>query len=343
VAQRRPGEEPGPGASPEVGAASGLAIPAGDNGEGSTAWAWRSATSTVTAGPTSPSPTSARTSCCSTIARRHLQSTSRRGDGRCAGACSRGRSRSITWAVHLFDHDNDADLDLYFAGGKIHDDELIPDALLRNEGAGYPEGAYFTEVTWAAGLTTSARARARRWSTSTATVASTSPPRTGPTACASITTSARARSNHWLVVDLVGTSSEPRGARQRRRASRRRRRPAQTCFRTPNPSLGAGGELDCHFGLGDGDGDHGAERDLAEWTGAGGGDDGGRPARARGAGRVAVPTAVPEAWDGGPACGASRGEELHEQGGDVVRAAAGVGVADRARGGLADVELEQVG
>ncbi|MBK7827703.1 VCBS repeat-containing protein [Nannocystis sp.] len=54
--------------------------------------------------------------------------------------------RSITWAVHLFDHDNDADLDLYFAGGPIHDDEPIPDALLRNE------GAMFVDVTWEAGL-----------------------------------------------------------------------------------------------------------------------------------------------------------------------------------------------
>ncbi len=38
-----------------------------------------------------------------------------------------------------------------------------------------------------------------------------------------------------------------------------------------------------------------------------------------------------------------QGEKLHEQRGDSVRAAVGVGVADRRRRDLADFELEQVG
>ena len=155
------------------------------------------------------------------------------------------QSRSITWGVHLFDQDNDGDLDLYFAGGTIHDDKLIPDALLRNDGKG------FVEVTWAAGLTDIGSAKGSalvdldrdgfrefataHWARPLRVYHNLHGQRPGP----------RPR---WLVVDLVGTTSnrDALGSIVELEAGTG----SQTCFRTPNPSLAAGGELDCHFGLG---------------------------------------------------------------------------------------------
>lgn len=151
--------------------------------------------------------------------------------------------RSITWAVHLFDHDNDADLDLYFSGGTIHDGELIPDALMRNE------GAMFVDATWEAGLQDLGSGKGsalvdldRDGWLDLATAHWARPLRVyhnrrpGP-------------AHHWLGVDLVGTSSN-RDALGSVVVLATADGPRQTCFHTQSPALGAGGELGCHFGLG---------------------------------------------------------------------------------------------
>jgi hypothetical protein len=143
------------------------------------------------------------------------------------------------------DYDNDGDLDLYFAGGRIKGGAPIPDALFRNE-----DGT-FTEVTWEAGLADPASGKASALvdldrdgflELATANWA-------GPLRVYRNQRTDGAGENHWLVVDLIGTSSnhDALGATVRVLTLDGR---AQTCFRNPNPSLGAGGELACHFGLG---------------------------------------------------------------------------------------------
>ena len=153
------------------------------------------------------------------------------------------KQSSITWAAHLFDHDNDTDLDLYFSGGKIHDDALIPDALLRND------AGVFTEVTWAAGVTALASGKGS---------ARVDLDRDGWPDFVTAHWADRLRvyhnrrsapEHHWLVVDLEGAApnTEALGSTV---AVELADGPTQTCFRATQPALGAGGELDCHFGLG---------------------------------------------------------------------------------------------
>jgi len=152
------------------------------------------------------------------------------------------QKRSITWAAHLFDLDNDADLDLYFSGGTIHDAALIPDALLRND------GGRFTEVTWAAGLTHLGSGKGS---------ALVDLDRDGALEFATAHWSDRlrvyhnrvAQPGHWLVVELVGTRShrEALGSVVELEVPGG---PLQTCFHAQKPALGAGGEPGCHFGLG---------------------------------------------------------------------------------------------
>lgn len=151
---------------------------------------------------------------------------------------------SITWGIHLLDHDNDADLDLYYAGGDIHGDAVIPDALLRND------GEEFREVTWGVGLVDIGHAKGsalvdldRDGSLDVVTAHWARPLRVFNNRQAKVGVP-----GHWLVVDLVGTGSN-RDAIGSIVAVEAPGLPTQTCFRSGNPSLGAGGELACHFGL----------------------------------------------------------------------------------------------
>ena len=242
-----PGDQPGAWRFTSVGAASGLAIPADETGEGVNGMGLAIGDVDHDGYPDIAF---------SNIGPNYLLLN--RGDGTFRDISAKAGmrrgvlpwgKRSITWAVHLFDYDNDADLDLYFAGGKIHDESLIPDALLRNEGAGYPEGAYFTEVTWAAGLDDLGSAKGS---------ALVDLDRDGALDLATAHWADRLRvyhnqrpgpQGHWLSVDLVGTTSN-REALGSVVELETPSGPRQTCFRTPNPSLGAGGELACHFGLG---------------------------------------------------------------------------------------------
>ncbi len=160
------------------------------------------------------------------------------------------QKRSITWGVHLLDHDNDADLDLYFVGGPIHDDARIPDALLRNDSDSNTDVMRFTDITWAAGLDDLGPGKGS---------ALVDLDRDGALEFATAHWGDRLRvfhnqrpatQGHWLSVDLIGTTSnrEALGSVVELETAAG---PRQTCFRTPNPSLGAGGELACHFGLAD--------------------------------------------------------------------------------------------
>jgi hypothetical protein len=149
--------------------------------------------------------------------------------------------QSVTWATDLFDFDNDGDLDVYYSGGRIKGQALIPDAMFVNVG-----GGVFEESTWSSGVADPVAAKAAAladfdgdgvWDL--ATTAWDGPFRLyrgQPTG------------NHWLDVQLRGRGGnrEAVGAIVELDAAGH----TQTCFHTNRPSLGAGGETHCHFGLG---------------------------------------------------------------------------------------------
>jgi len=245
-----PGDQPGAWRFTSVAAAAGLAIPANTNGEGVNAMGLAIGDIDHDGYPDLAF---------SNIGPNYLLRN--RGDGTFIDISARAgirrgvlpwERRSITWAVHLLDHDNDADLDLYFAGGPIHDTAQIPDALLRNNGLGGDGMPVFTEITWAAGLDDLGSGKGSalidldrdgalefataRWADDLRVYHNQRPDPQG----------------HWLTVDLVGTTSN-RDALGSIVEVTTPTTPPQTCFRTPNPSLGAGGSLDCHFGLGTAD------------------------------------------------------------------------------------------
>jgi len=156
------------------------------------------------------------------------------------------KSPSITWATHMFDYDNDADLDLYFAGGDIKGSAPIPDALMRND------GDQFREATWGAGLAKFGHGKGsalvdldRDGSLDFATVHWARPLRVLHNRAAQL-----GPPGHWLVVELVGKGKN-RDALGSVVAVEAPGLPRQTCFHSGNPTLSAGGELACHFGLAD--------------------------------------------------------------------------------------------
>ena len=150
-------------------------------------------------------------------------------------------AQSITWATDLFDFDNDGDLDIYYSGGRIKGQALIPDAMFVNMGNGA-----FEESTWYAGLADPASAKAAAladfdrdgvWDLATTSWG-------GPFRLYR----GQPTGNHWLDVQLFGRGGnrEAVGAIVELEAGAH----TQTCFHTNRPSLGAGGETHCHFGLG---------------------------------------------------------------------------------------------
>lgn len=150
---------------------------------------------------------------------------------------------SITWATHLWDHDNDGDLDLYYAGGSISAKGPVSDAFLVGAGDGT-----FVDLTWESGLADPASGKAsalvdldRDGAWDLATAAWAAPLRLWHNRGAPA-------NNHWLDVDLVGLgpNRDALGAIVEIVADD----VTQVCFHAQKPSLGAGGELTCHFGLG---------------------------------------------------------------------------------------------
>ncbi len=153
--------------------------------------------------------------------------------------------RSTTWAAHMFDHDNDGDLELYFSGGRIKGEAPVPDAFLDNLGDGR-----FEERTWAAGVEDPAAGKAsalvdfdRDGDWDVVTTAWAAPLRVYQNRMADRS------SAHFVDIELraSGGNSEALGAIVTLEAGGKRR----TCFHGHRPSLGAGGEATCHFGLGD--------------------------------------------------------------------------------------------
>ena len=149
--------------------------------------------------------------------------------------------QSITWATDLFDFDNDGDLDVYYSGGRIKGQALIPDAMFINMG-----GGLFEESTWYSGLADPSSAKAaaladfnRDGVWDLATTAWDGPFRLYQ---------GQPNANHWLDIQLYGRGGnrEAVGAIIELEAAGH----TQTCFHTNRPSLGAGGETHCHFGLG---------------------------------------------------------------------------------------------
>jgi hypothetical protein len=154
---------------------------------------------------------------------------------------------SVTWATHLWDRDNDGDLDLYYAGGAVTADVPVPDAMLDNAWTDDDE-LVFVDRTWSLGLSDPSPGKG-------SLVADLD----GDGALDLVTAAWNAplrvwhnrgvpAGHHWLAVALRG------------RGGNRAAIGAvvevvvdgvtQTCFHTQRPSLGAGGDLACHFGLG---------------------------------------------------------------------------------------------
>jgi enediyne biosynthesis protein E4 len=151
---------------------------------------------------------------------------------------------SITWAAHMFDHDHDGDLDLYFSGGRIKGPAPIPDAFFDNRGDGT-----FADLTWSGGLADPDHGKASglvdldrdgAWDLVTANWG-------GPLRV--YRNRAVPPGRHWLVVELrgVGKNRDALGAIVELTVGDR----TLTCFHSGRPALGGGGETACHFGLGD--------------------------------------------------------------------------------------------
>lgn len=152
---------------------------------------------------------------------------------------------SITWAVHLFDHDDDGDLALYYSGGRIKGTQLVPDAFFDDRGDGT-----FADLTWAVGLSDPGHGKASvlvdldrdgAWELATASWGEALRVHHNRVDRA-------ATGHHWLDVELEGRG----GNRDALGAIVEVDTAAgtQTCFHTQRPSLGGGGETACHFGLG---------------------------------------------------------------------------------------------
>jgi hypothetical protein len=156
--------------------------------------------------------------------------------------------RSVTWATHLFDADNDGDLDLMYVGGDLRGSAAQPHAFFENDGENR-----FVDRTWEAGLESHGHGKASaildldgdgglemvvaNWS-GTLEVYRNRVADLGPDA-------------HWIQVDLEGDGSavnrDAFGAIVEVIEGDGR---VHTCFRNPRPSLSATGEPACHFGLG---------------------------------------------------------------------------------------------
>ncbi|MCA9704571.1 MAG: CRTAC1 family protein [Myxococcales bacterium] len=153
--------------------------------------------------------------------------------------------QSITWAPHLFDHDNDGDLDLYFSGGRIKGSALVPDAFFDGRGDGT-----FEDATWASGLSDPGHGKGSAlvdldrdgvWDLAAAAWGE-------PLRVHHGRPSPQARAHHWLDVELQGRGGnrDAIGAIVELRTDGG----PQTCFHSGRPSLSGGGERTCHFGLG---------------------------------------------------------------------------------------------
>ena len=161
--------------------------------------------------------------------------------------------RSVTWATHLFDYDNDGDLDLMYIGGDLRGATPQPHAFFVNNGDNT-----FVDRTWHAGLESRGHGKGSalvdldgdgflemvvaNWGGRLEVYRNSLPD--------------QGNSNHWLQVDLAGdgaaVSRDAFGAIVELTEVGGR---VQTCFRTPQPSLSATGDPTCHFGLGASDGE----------------------------------------------------------------------------------------
>lgn len=153
--------------------------------------------------------------------------------------------QSITWAPHLFDHDDDGDLDLYFSGGRIKGSQPVPDAFFDNRGDGT-----FEDLTWGSGLDDPAHGKASvlvdldrdgAWELATAAWGD-------ELRVYHNRVDRAATGHHFIDVELRGRG----GNRDAVGAIVELGTAAgvQTCFHGGRPSLGGGGETACHFGLG---------------------------------------------------------------------------------------------
>ncbi len=155
--------------------------------------------------------------------------------------------RSITWGTHLFDHDNDGDIDLFYVGGPVTGTPVHPHAFFDNQGDGT-----FEEKTWEVGLSSLEHGKATalvdfdhdgfldlvvaNWAGPLEVYRNTAGDLTG---------------NHWLAIDLH--SDQPQVHPDALGAIVELTRAdgtIATCFRTPRPAMGGASDTACRFGLG---------------------------------------------------------------------------------------------
>jgi enediyne biosynthesis protein E4 len=156
--------------------------------------------------------------------------------------------RSVTWATHLFDVDNDGDLDVMYVGGDLRGRAAQPHAFFENDGENR-----FVDRTWHAGLESHEHGKASalldldgdgglemvvaNWS--------------GRLEVYRNQVAGRGQDAHWIQVTLQGDGiAVNRDAFGAIVEVVEADASVQTCFRNPRPSLSATGDPVCHFGLG---------------------------------------------------------------------------------------------
>lgn len=157
--------------------------------------------------------------------------------------------RSVTWATHLFDGDNDGDLDVLYVGGVLKGLEPQPHAFFENKGDNT-----FVDRTWAVGLESPRHGKGSalvdldedgfldlviaNWSDRLEVYHNAA--------------RARGNANHWLAFELVGDGE--RVSRDAFGSILEVTTPdgvVHTCFRNPMPSLSGTGDPACRVGLGE--------------------------------------------------------------------------------------------
>ncbi|MEN0063792.1 MAG: CRTAC1 family protein [Myxococcota bacterium] len=152
---------------------------------------------------------------------------------------------SVTWGSHLFDAENDGDLDIFFTGGVLTGPSSMPHAVFENLGTGV-----MREVSWSAGIASpmkgaaSAIFDANRDGYLDWVVANWG-------AEPELWVNQNARSgNHWLMVELEGGEGINRDAFGSIVELVHTNDEVDTCWYNPRNSMAATGDHACHFGLG---------------------------------------------------------------------------------------------
>lgn len=159
--------------------------------------------------------------------------------------------RNYTWGTHLFDADNDGDLDLFYAGSEVSlVAPPVPNAFFLNNDDGT-----FTEQTWQAGL-------ANQYASKGSAIVDLDRDGflefavhnyAGPLQIFRNRSAELGNTNNWLWVGLEGQGAADKTNRDGIGGIVEVETPdgeIQTCWHVIRPGFAGGGEVGCHFGLG---------------------------------------------------------------------------------------------